>query len=509
MVLARAARAGRRGRTRGSSSRARPRSTRVERGRRRAAPGRGSCGRRRRSRSARAGAEGGARASSSVAEPRGEVARVDAAADLLPRPREHAPARRRPRAGRRRPRELVHRRQVAQLHPRNDTPRAPARMYPAVVTRALLVGGRRRSARSPGRRRRAGPPFRGEAKPGRSRPRRRRRRAGPIRSRGSGQPRPTRWLARGVDVATGAADVHVRRGDLVRLDLRPTVDAAMAAGSPLSLDETEGSRPSGGGPTRVRSRRSRAGPRAAVGRAWSSRRESVVHPARLGLRLDRAPLIAAVERGATTVACRGSRSAGDPDPAARSAAATRDRRLARRLRSTTTARTAARSRRRSSRARSRPHPHASLRRRRSTPSARAPRSPPTRAVDRPRDTTRSSSSRRSRLASSPSRPAAISIRARSPRPSSAAGARRPRRADRAGGARSRSSRPPRAKALGIRQKLVSFTTEMGESSSNRIHNVHLMADFIDGTDRQARRGVLVQRRRRPAHRRARASSRAR
>jgi vancomycin resistance protein YoaR len=38
-----------------------------------------------------------------------------------------------------------------------------------------------------------------------------------------------------------------------------------------------------------------------------------------------------------------------------------------------------------------------------------------------------------------------------------------------------------ANALGIRRELVSFTTEMGESSSNRIHNVHLMADYIDGT----------------------------
>jgi vancomycin resistance protein YoaR len=38
-----------------------------------------------------------------------------------------------------------------------------------------------------------------------------------------------------------------------------------------------------------------------------------------------------------------------------------------------------------------------------------------------------------------------------------------------------------ANALGIRRKLVSFTTEMGASSSNRIHNVHLMADYIDGT----------------------------
>jgi vancomycin resistance protein YoaR len=39
----------------------------------------------------------------------------------------------------------------------------------------------------------------------------------------------------------------------------------------------------------------------------------------------------------------------------------------------------------------------------------------------------------------------------------------------------------KANALGIREKLTSFTTEMGVSSSNRIQNVHLMADFIDGT----------------------------
>ena len=38
-----------------------------------------------------------------------------------------------------------------------------------------------------------------------------------------------------------------------------------------------------------------------------------------------------------------------------------------------------------------------------------------------------------------------------------------------------------AETLGIRERISSFTTEMGTSSSNRIHNVHLMADFIDGT----------------------------
>ena len=38
-----------------------------------------------------------------------------------------------------------------------------------------------------------------------------------------------------------------------------------------------------------------------------------------------------------------------------------------------------------------------------------------------------------------------------------------------------------ARALGITERISSFTTEMGPSSSNRIHNVHLMADYIDGT----------------------------
>ena len=38
-----------------------------------------------------------------------------------------------------------------------------------------------------------------------------------------------------------------------------------------------------------------------------------------------------------------------------------------------------------------------------------------------------------------------------------------------------------AEAYGIREQISSFTTEMGVSSSNRIHNVHLMADYIDGT----------------------------
>jgi vancomycin resistance protein YoaR len=38
-----------------------------------------------------------------------------------------------------------------------------------------------------------------------------------------------------------------------------------------------------------------------------------------------------------------------------------------------------------------------------------------------------------------------------------------------------------AEKLGIRQRISTFTTDMGPSSSNRIHNVQLMANYIDGT----------------------------
>jgi vancomycin resistance protein YoaR len=38
-----------------------------------------------------------------------------------------------------------------------------------------------------------------------------------------------------------------------------------------------------------------------------------------------------------------------------------------------------------------------------------------------------------------------------------------------------------ARALGIKRRVSTFTTDMGVSSSNRIWNVHLMADYIDGT----------------------------
>jgi vancomycin resistance protein YoaR len=38
-----------------------------------------------------------------------------------------------------------------------------------------------------------------------------------------------------------------------------------------------------------------------------------------------------------------------------------------------------------------------------------------------------------------------------------------------------------ARALGIREEVSSFTTDMGASSANRIWNVHLLGDYLDGT----------------------------
>jgi vancomycin resistance protein YoaR len=38
-----------------------------------------------------------------------------------------------------------------------------------------------------------------------------------------------------------------------------------------------------------------------------------------------------------------------------------------------------------------------------------------------------------------------------------------------------------AKALGIRRQISTFTTDMGESSANRIWNVHLLGDYLDET----------------------------
>ena len=60
-----------------------------------------------------------------------------------------------------------------------------------------------------------------------------------------------------------------------------------------------------------------------------------------------------------------------------------------------------------------------------------------------------------------------------------------------------------ADKLGIREQISSFTTDMGVSSSNRIHNVQLMAQYIDGTLLRPGDDLLLQRLGRPAHERAR------
>src|SRR5829696_2041428 len=132
-----------------------------------------------------------------------------------------------------------------------------------------------------------------------------------------------RWLARTIEVATPQRTVHVRRGDLVRLDVAPTVDAAMAAGSAFSFDETTIEpqwRPAPSAYIDEIARLGRAPRSAAVELHGGT---VVVRASRPGLRLDRDLLLDAVERGAASV--RVPWIAIPPaiaDPAARSAAST-------------------------------------------------------------------------------------------------------------------------------------------------------------------------------------------
>ena len=128
----------------------------------RAARGRDSCARSRRSRSARG--EGSARAPRASSSRRrcGEVARVGAGADLLARAVEH-----RPRGVDRErivdaARELVHRRQIAQLHPRKATrhSRPDASVMPIEARWSSAIASRSGSSRSRSRRPPASSPSR-------------------------------------------------------------------------------------------------------------------------------------------------------------------------------------------------------------------------------------------------------------------------------------------------------------------------------------------------------------
>ena len=290
-----------------------------------------------------------------------------------------------------------------------------------------------------------------------------------------------RWLAEEVEIETPRRTVRVRRASLIRLDLERTADAAMGTGSALSLDETTVAprwRPAATGYLDAIAKLGRAPVSARVELVGT---KPVVHPSRNGLRLDPAPLLTAVERGARTVRVPWIEvPPAIGDPAARSAAATADAYVRAPIRidyhgarrgALTPAQLA-----RAIRLRTGEHRFAVVLDREALARAVRPRlgkwivqarnarfvvegdrvrvapSAPGRDVDENRVAAALS------VAAHGDRVARIELGPREPELTTA-----------------------RANALGIRRKLVAFTTEMGESSSNRIHNVHLMADFIDGT----------------------------
>jgi vancomycin resistance protein YoaR len=289
------------------------------------------------------------------------------------------------------------------------------------------------------------------------------------------------WLARVIEIQTAQRAVHVRRGDLVRLDAARTVDAVMAAGSTFSFGKTDVApvwRAAPGGYVGEIARHDRAPVSASVDLVGS---HPVVRRARPGLRLDSIALLRAVKRGSTHIdAAFVAVAPAVGDRAARSAAATArlyldapigidyhgarrgaltPPQLARGIEIRTRARRFAVVLDPDSLARLvRPRLGKWIERARNArfvvrgdlvsivPSA------PGRDVD-PHQVAVAVSQ-----AAHGDRVARIELAQRDP--------------DLTTGD---------ARALRISRKLVSFTTEMGESSSNRIHNVHLMADFVDGT----------------------------
>ena len=432
-------------------------------------------------------------AASSLAEPRREVARIDAGADLARAPGRSRSAQRRPRAGSSaRARELVDRGQIAQLHAgrlRRESVGPPQSLLHCrgeargSFSSACVARGRRRR----GRRARAAVPRRREA--GRPRARDRRRREEPRRRSTSALRRGRSGRSRS---APAGAPTTCRRGWLVAIDTHATATRALAAGSPVVARSS---------PQRVdvapvvaprrrrgqrAARRSRAPNRAPVSATvvrCTARRSSTT-PARVGLRArpgGAAPSARPRRRRVVDAPLHPAARRRSRDAAARALPPT----------ARTAARPAGRDRlpRRPAR-----RAHAGAARARAAHQARRHRFAVTFDGERARAASSVRGSARwivrahnaqfvvagERVRIVPSRPAATSTRSSSPLPS--------RRRRTATTSRTSSSAPrdpdlttAKAKALGIRQKLVSYTTQMGESSSNRIHNVHLMADFIDGT----------------------------
>jgi len=289
------------------------------------------------------------------------------------------------------------------------------------------------------------------------------------------------WLARVVEIETPQRTVHVRRGDVLRLDVDATTDRALAAGSAFGLGRTDVAPVWKLRPNTYLDAIALLGRDAKSASVELHGAEAVVKPAIVGLTLRRAALVRAIASGSEKVDAPFAEVApAIGDPAARSAAETARTYLSApiaidyhgaRRGALTPAQVA-----RTIEFRPRTHRFAVVLDREKLADVVRPRlgnwivrarnarfvvngdrvsvapSAPGRDVDPDRLAVALS------LAAHGDRVARIELGPREPELTTA-----------------------KAKALKIRTKLSSFTTEMGVSSSNRIHNVHLMADYIDGT----------------------------
>jgi vancomycin resistance protein YoaR len=294
------------------------------------------------------------------------------------------------------------------------------------------------------------------------------------------------WSARPVTIRAGGRSFHVRRGWLVSVDARATAQRALAAGSPLSLvvPTREIVKPvlaRAGGAGNVLEEIARVGTAPQDASVSLRGTHVVVAPARIGRELDRTALIDLLAGDSNTIeAPFGEARPAILDPAARSAASTAELLLARSIAiDYHGARLGALSQLQLARAlRIKPRAHRYAVGFDPDALVRAARPRLGRWIKRAHNAQFAVSGEAVHVV--PSRPG----RDLDPKQLAAvvtAAAHRDHVARVELGQRDPDLTTAEANALGIRHKLASFTTQMGVSSSNRIHNVHLMADFIDGT----------------------------
>jgi vancomycin resistance protein YoaR len=306
------------------------------------------------------------------------------------------------------------------------------------------------------------------------------------KSRGNIEAAIRAWSAQPVTIRAGGRTYHVRRGWLVAVDPHATAARALAAGSITSLVvanrvdvQPVAGRAGDAGNVLREIARAGSAPVSASVRVEGTR--VVTTPARTGLRLDRSALLVRLVRHEAIVDAPFAHVA----PARGDAAARRAAGVVRRLVGSAVAidyhgaRRGALSPLQLARAvRVRPTAHDFAVSLDGERLARLVRPRLGKWIERARNARFVVSGDRVRVASSrPGRdvdPAQLAAAVEA-----AAEGGRVARVEL--GARDADLTTAEARALGIRQKLVSYTTQMGESSSNRIHNVHLMADFIDGT----------------------------